>query len=76
MNTATGTAWSEVTDGTAVGPVLSVRVDRGEVATVSALWSDHEGVVIDLELPEAMTAGAFALVVEAAQRLYALPTPE
>ncbi|MDQ4213264.1 hypothetical protein [Microbacterium capsulatum] len=44
--------WSEITDGTAIGPVVPVIVGGIVLATLYALWSDQDGVMVDPVLHE------------------------
>lgn len=60
------TTWTPVMDGTAVGPIARLG-NPDEPILVTALWSDVDGVVVDVEcLPDTIEG---ALAVELALKI-------
>ncbi len=76
--TATTTTWGRVTDGTAVGTVERIEISGcDEAVAITPLWSDAEGVVIDLFTPDApLDLDAVRRLAEALDRLRATPPPQ
>lgn len=68
--------WSEVRDGTAVGPSVVVEVGD-ETVTVTALWSDEEGVGITVDMsPDVFLPADDAMaLMEATRNLLAIAPP-
>ncbi|MFT4288146.1 hypothetical protein [Nocardioides sp.] len=72
----TKTTWGNVVGGTAVGPTEHIEVGAGVSARVTALWSDTDGVVVDVEIPDVtLTSGDVARLTAALERAVNLPAP-
>lgn len=63
-------AWSELQDGTAVGPTVPVVVEGQLVATLCVLWDDELGVQVQVADDERLDAlsGVQALALADALR--------
>ena len=68
--------WGTVTDGTAIGPTEVIEITADESAQVTALWSDAEGIVLDIDLPDVpLSRDVLGRVNDLADMLYELPPP-
>ncbi|MCY4726725.1 hypothetical protein NYO98_10585 [Nocardioides sp. STR2] len=65
-----GFTWGPIREGTAVAEVVSIPVSHEDIATVTPLWSDDEGVVFDIDLPEApLSVNGIAKMLDTLSRI-------
>lgn len=71
-------AWSDVREGTAVGPSTVVETSNGDTIVVTTLWSDEEGVGVSLDIsPDAVVPAVEAMaLVRAIQSMLAIDPPQ
>lgn len=66
--------WGEVIDGTSAGPTITIDTGGEAVIHLQALWSDVEGIVIDLN-DVTLSLGEVEQLQEALAQLAALTPP-
>lgn len=67
--------WTNIIDGTAIGPSGVVSLPDGE-ATMTALWDDERGVQIEIDLPPmVVTSGELRALRDLCDQLLATPAP-
>jgi len=71
------TTWSEVIDGTSIGPTVPVFAEGVLIASVTALWGDEEGVRVSVDYQDGLEdlSGAQALALAGALREVAAMEP-